>query len=577
MKKLCTFITAMLFIFNLSFAQTVLFEDDFESYTVGSFIAQSSPTWLTWSGGVGTAEDVKVVDTQANSGTKSIHFETNNRDIILPLGNKTSGTYKVEFNILLAQPSGGYFNIQHFQAPGIEWAYEVYFENSGSGKLVANGVDYPFTHAVGEWILVENEFDLDGDEAKLYIDGTLIHTWAFSTLANGGAGTLQLGGVNFYTGAGRRFFIDDVVYTEVVAGSNPPSIDVSTTEINTDGTSATSFTFTNEGDVEMNYIVYPIFPSSGLKSETEATRNLLTHVQSALTGGIGYQNDISNLRIGAKFNPAKVSPFIGMELISVTIGINDMPSNTSLQIYERGDYITPGPGNLIVEKAFTAIPASENTIQLDEPLYLDGKDLWIGYKCNVVGGAFSIGIDDGPHVPGGNWMSSGPGWFEFNNPAIPSNFYIIGELQGNPLIQWLTVSPTSGTLSAGNSETVSVSFNTAGLIDGNYFAQIVIGCNDPAQEYSEVDVNLTVLTNINNVNSKIGIMTYPNPVTNYLNVSSTNNIDLINIYNIKGQLVNSITVNSDNAKVDMTNLNSGNYIFEIFSEGNKVTRNIVVE
>ena len=56
------------------FSQT--FSDDFESYTVGSYLGSSSPDWTTWSGVEGCAEDVMITNNNASSGTQSIYFSS---------------------------------------------------------------------------------------------------------------------------------------------------------------------------------------------------------------------------------------------------------------------------------------------------------------------------------------------------------------------------------------------------------------------------------------------------------------------------------------------------------------------
>ena len=58
----------LLFLFaatSVMFAQTVVFSDNFDSYTAGSHLAQSNSAWTTWSNGPGTAEDGVISSTQA--------------------------------------------------------------------------------------------------------------------------------------------------------------------------------------------------------------------------------------------------------------------------------------------------------------------------------------------------------------------------------------------------------------------------------------------------------------------------------------------------------------------------------
>jgi C1A family cysteine protease/archaellum component FlaF (FlaF/FlaG flagellin family) len=57
---------------------------------------------------------------------------------------------------------------------------------------------------------------------------------------------------------------------------------------------------------------------------------------------------------------------------------------------------------------------------------------------------------------------------------------------------WLTESPTSGTVSPGASQNITVTIDTTGLAAGNYTAQIVIASNDPDEDPAPVPVALHV-------------------------------------------------------------------------------------
>lgn len=70
MKKIFTFLLVGLLTTSLSFGQTTIFEEDFESFTVGDYVneADVSGFWDTWSGGAGDAEDA-VISTDQNLTT----------------------------------------------------------------------------------------------------------------------------------------------------------------------------------------------------------------------------------------------------------------------------------------------------------------------------------------------------------------------------------------------------------------------------------------------------------------------------------------------------------------------------
>lgn len=572
---------SFLALFGISInAQTVLFTDSFETYTAGGFLAQqATPAWTTWSNAPGSSEDATISTDFANSGTQSVKVANSSMDIILPLGNKTSGKFNVSFYYYIPSGFGGYFNLQHFQAPGNQWANEVYFGNGGSGNVEANGTTTNFTHQNDQWIFIENHVDIDNDTAALFIDGTHIVTWPFATQAGGGAGAAQLGGVNFYGGAiaGQTptYYFDDVTFTELVLPLTPPTVDVDVADIFTNGQSPESFNITNIGQQDMDFIAYPTYPFDANNVPVTPVLTSLTYDVSGSGSGVGYASDVT-VKAANKFTPSALEDAIGQEITSVNVQIWDAATNFSLLVYDRGSFTTPGPGALLQTIPFSISGANDNVnVPLSSAIYVDGKDLWIGYVCDADSGTFPLGIDNGPRTPGVNWVSTGPGWSEYN-ATIDANLTIYGNLQGNPIQKWLTVSPMSGMLTPSQSQQIDLTFNTAGLPNGNYLSVVEIGSNDPNTEYTSVNVHLTVATGINNNDAKIGVMTFPNPTTNNINIKADTKIDIVTVYGMNGELVKSIQVNANTALIKVNDLAKGNYVLDIKTENNSIKRNIVV-
>lgn len=196
----------------------MVFTDDFESYTAGTLVAESSDYWKTWTSEGGTADDALVSTDNARSGLNSMFVGDGGADdMIFPLGDKTSGKYYVAFNMLV--PEGdydGYYNFQHMETPGEEWAFDVWLNPGGTGHFDAAGEVTPFSYTQNTWISLAHYIDLDNDEANFYLNGELIYTWQYSLQSDGEAGANQLGGIDFYAGteaaAVGEYYIDDIVY-----------------------------------------------------------------------------------------------------------------------------------------------------------------------------------------------------------------------------------------------------------------------------------------------------------------------------------------------------------------------------
>ncbi|PCJ25547.1 MAG: hypothetical protein COA97_07720 [Flavobacteriales bacterium] len=581
MKKILLFLTCLATVGITANAQTVLLADSFETYTNGGFLAQQATNgWTTWSNAPGTAEDATISQNFANGGVQSALIQGTN-DMIFPLANKTSGKYNVSFWMYMPTGFGGYYNLQHYQAPGIEWAVEVYFGDNGIGEILANGTTTPISHSNSAWVFVENHVDIDTDTAAIFIDGVHIVTWPFATQAGGGVGAAQLGGVNFYAGAltGQTptYYLDNVTYTELIAGNNPPTISVSTTNINTNGTAPETFDITNNGDQDMDFEAYPTYPFAANNVPITPVYTQITQDVSGFASGLGGFTVPVTVKAANRFIPSYLNAAIGQEINSVDVQINDMATNFALLVYERGSFITPGPGTLLYNIPFTPTGAASITsVPLPSPLYIDGKDLWIGYVCDADTGTFPLGLDAGPRTLGVNWISTGPGWSEYN-AAIDANLTIYGILQGQAVQQWLTVTPMSGTLTSSQSQTINLTFNITGLPDGNYLSVVEIGANDPNQEYTSVNVNLTVVTSIDDLGSKVSVMTYPNPTTQNINIKSDNKIDVVSIYGLNGQLIKTILVNDKTALLKVSDLAKGSYVMKIKIGSNSIIRNIIVQ
>ena len=141
MKKLTLLLSAIVFSLAGLQAQTLPYNDDFESYTVGGFLAAQNPTWwTTWSNAPGTNEDGEISTAFANSGTKSVLIDVTSNtatDQILKLGNKTTGKYELKWMTYVETGKYGYYNMQHTETPGTEWAFDVFFLANGDGELYA--------------------------------------------------------------------------------------------------------------------------------------------------------------------------------------------------------------------------------------------------------------------------------------------------------------------------------------------------------------------------------------------------------------------------------------------------------
>ena len=184
--------------------------DNIDSYTAGDPLGPGASWWSTWSGAEGGAEDGTVSTDEAYSGSNSALIpEGGTTDVILKLGNQTTGTWKLEWQMFVSAGKIAYYNIQETEIPGVAWNMEVYFGDlvEGEGEFTVP-VGPTFTYPVGEWFLVQHIIDLDDNTIEVWIDGVLV----LSDVYDG-----SIGGVDFYSAsAENHYYLDDVLFTDVL-------------------------------------------------------------------------------------------------------------------------------------------------------------------------------------------------------------------------------------------------------------------------------------------------------------------------------------------------------------------------
>ena len=201
-------------ILGTAFGQTPLFEENFDSYAVGDYIATESSVFTTWSGtGAGGVEDAQISDEQANSGTQSLKIfgavaGTGPMDIYLPIGLETA--YEVTYNLYVPSGYSAYMNVQEVLTPGTAWAFDMIFAANGAITFGIDGVDLAYgSYTQDVWSAVSLRMDPVNSRAEIFINGEYLANFPFDNI---------IGGVNFF-GFGDGFteglyYIDDVVVVE---------------------------------------------------------------------------------------------------------------------------------------------------------------------------------------------------------------------------------------------------------------------------------------------------------------------------------------------------------------------------
>lgn len=202
-------------------AQTVLFEDNFDSYTVGTGVVAQNTNWAYWS--AGAPSDANVSSDFASSGANSANINGTGTDLVLPIGPFTTGKYDIKFKMYLPAGAGGYFNALHTwsgSSTTYEWAGDIFFDGAGVATWTTGGAQGgAVTVGTDVWFDVQVTADLDNDLGRIYFNGVAANEWQWSlNNANGNAGANAIAAFDFYgtntAGTAGNYYIDDVQVIE---------------------------------------------------------------------------------------------------------------------------------------------------------------------------------------------------------------------------------------------------------------------------------------------------------------------------------------------------------------------------
>lgn len=599
----------------------VLIDDNFEAYTVGNKIASEAIAagndwWTTWSNAPGGAEDGVVGEA---GGSKCGHLTYNNDQVLL-LGGVESGTYDLEFDILVPEGKNGYFNILHeFNGGGSTWAMQAYLHMTNDGQNSTAAPNHGTIHAgsngtadipcvYDEWMHFRLHVDTDMDVAEFFYSSETTYpeeqslcTWQWS-LDSFGENTVgrKLDAMDFFppqNAATSEYYLDNFTFTRIGAES-AASLEFDTDEIfvelmeddgesvdieisNANGTSIGDWTGWIDfgmGDggtatSQINYDQEPGTESSFVGFNWEDAR--LVEV-AAMFPGSAY----AGAAMGAKIVSAQYY------IVPTTSGFG-IEAGTPLTFRIYGQGMNGQPGEVLAEKVipYDQINQEDWTIAtFDTPVELTGYNVWVTVEYTQAVGGYAMAFDGTAYQPNsGFYRTNGGGAF---NPLSPDNMsddygclHLRANTQGNPVpATWATLSKPEGSIAIGQTDVVTVNFNSIGFDDQTSMEAVVIfKTNDPNNEEYRVPVHMTVDYTSVAENNTEAYEIYPNPATTSVTLKGEN-LSHVAIYNVAGQLVRVVKLNDVVNTIDM-NVEAGVYFFSIYDNngGNNVTRVVIAK
>ncbi len=263
-----------------------------------------------------------------------------------------------------------------------------------------------------------------------------------------------------------------------------------------------------------------VYLTDDLWHQTETNFNSPTHSWWCGLEGIG------NYNTGNQISTAVISPVIDLTVIDTTVTLQFFENYNTEIGYDccMVDVTTDGGLSWIpLRGSLGTAPSGSSGGWITSVLDLTN------YTGNEIKIRFYFDTTD-------SILNDYPGWF-FDDVIV---FY-----DGVP---WLPIEPGSGTILAGGSMDISITYDATDLEEGEYTADILVTSNDPAEP--EIIIPVTLIVSFTDAeNQVIPFNTalydnYPNPFNPTTTIKFTTentekNTELI-IYNIKGQKVKTL-------------------------------------
>jgi len=594
MKKHFLSITLLLAVCTLQ-AQTLYFQDNFDSYTAGDYLCtQNNTDWTTWNNQTGGATDALISNASSFSNPNALHI-TGESDIVYRFANFTTGKFRIEMRFFIPPESlGAYFNCQHYFAPGIQHAFEVYFNSTGLGVLTAGDADKPFTIPVNTWFNIQIDVNLDDDLCTLLIDGTEIRTWQFSYQTHTPTGGVnQLGGIDFYstylggTGGDGNYFVDNFTVWENEAGEpakfviNPEA----PIELNVNFTGEKTINLSNQGGNSLDYEIIPVY----IIPEINHTSTGLQEITYCTTQGIigVVEGNTEHYIYATGYSPEMLQGHIGKTVKQFDFGIKGIEGilSAKLCIWDMGIMGMPSQNDPIYEQTIevSSLIDGKNSVTLNEPWLIDGRYLYIGFEMDVIEGVVGVTLDDTPVADCsylGRLLQSHGTWKllpeTFSNGDPCNGFWDMKiYVDGTPITPWMDLNHTSGKLQADFDKDLKITFGADDIVEKcEKKAKLYFHSTDFYKEETILDVTVNFLVGIDELTVS-DIKVYPNPTTGELRVTSYElPVTGIEIFDIYGRnLTPHTSYLSPHTSFDISHLPAGVYFLRIDGKSYKVIKN----
>ena len=598
MKKTFTLILmAMLLVAYGNLSAQILYYD-FEQCNVGDKAAETlGEPWTTWNQAPGSAEDAAVSD-EHSQGTRALKIDSGN-DVVLKLGDKTTGVYNISFDMYIPEGKEGYFNILHeFAGTNSVWAYQMWFNSDeyGNHTWPYSNINPSFSFPFDEWFNITIDVFLDDALACAKINNELIGVWLFSSETTRSK-QCHMSAMNFYAPSSdssrNGFFIDNISFNEkegpfvheLIAENESVEIVIEPNKHDTVISTLTNIGHTIIGNFDC-WIDYGV--------GTDGGENKTLHYDLQPYYNYGYYSSNTYVEVGVQF--LKESPMLssmtGMKItkmqyyVPYSNGTYGCEGPMTFRIYKGFyDYYDNG---LLAEKTLeTYTLGAWNTVEFDHPIPLRGYDIFATVGFQQIDGGYPISLDAGPSSNSFADLVrlNHEDWFSLNENSLYYGGSEWGNLnirlicEGQPVeASWVKKCPPliPSYLIYNQSGDFGLAFNSDSLDFGMYEAVMIF---ETVFTGENVELSIPIKMKVSGANVEEIIdgqyKIYPNPTNGTLKIEAED-LQSISISNMLGQHIYEALVNGDRFEIDFSDHEAGVYLIRIETAKGVATKRVVV-
>ena len=291
------------------------------------------------------------------------------------------------------------------------------------------------------------------------------------------------------------------------------------------------------------------------------------YLVGATSSGISYNFGCFHL-----FTPADLTTVNGSKIVSVSTWVYGDPAycDYSIAIYVGGNVVADGPMSLAYEQAIAPEDITTTSwieITLDEPLVIDGsQSLWVGYK----GHAHDTPEDYRPILVAQDVTNAGysdilmwgTDWELYDKDMMVKALVQAPDLSYNVLADGTPIATD-----------IEESEYVVSPYDPTACYQVTTICENG--QISDPSACATAASGINDVNNSTSFEVYPNPAHETVNVSTTMDVQKVEIMNYLGQVIFSQNTTNNNFTLNVANYADGVYFIRLSGNDGIATQKLI--